>query len=314
MSRTRPPCLLLAFVAAFVFAPCAAAQDPPPAELKTVAKTELRYVVRVPAGYSAEKWVPMLVVFGSEKGEDAAKAAIAEVASVVAAGFVAVAPVCEQGQGVPDLRSLFVELRRTFRIDQGGMHALLLNDGAESVALLRAHRHQFQTVTFTGASGGRPEDVKGLFERRIGASAKGQLREFFTALHAQRVQPGVAGEVSRVLDDFHDAAANGDGARYFAILRNDAVFLGTDGTERWSGQEFERQFQGYFTNGSAWTYVPLRREVNVEPGDTIAWFDETLDNEAYGECRGSGVMSKRDGKWMLRQYNLTVSVPNDVMR
>ncbi len=70
----------------------------------------------------------------------------------------------------------------------------------------------------------------------------------------------------------------------------------------------------YFERESAWTYVTLRRAVNVEPGDTIAWFDESFDNASYGECRGSGVMMKRDGKWVLRQYHLTVPVPNDVTR
>ena len=66
--------------------------------------------------------------------------------------------------------------------------------------------------------------------------------------------------------------------------------------------------------GPAWTYVPLRRHVTVAASGALAWFDEVLDNEAYGECRGSGVLELRQGRWVVRQYNLTVPVPNDLMR
>jgi phosphohistidine phosphatase SixA len=58
--------------------------------------------------------------------------------------------------------------------------------------------------------------------------------------------------------------------------------------------------------------VSLQRHVNVEPGDSVAWFDETFDNAAYGECRGSGVLAKRGDHWVLRQYHLTIPVPNDL--
>lgn len=313
MLRATCSQLLLALV---VWSCPLAAQEPPPPEVRTVGTTSLRYVVRVPAGHAPEKWVPMLVVFSSERGENHASAAAAGAASVVEAGFVVVAPVLE-GQGVPDLRPLFTELRRMFRIDQGGMHVLLQGDGEDTVAVVLAHRHQFQTVS---SAAPLAEALTRLPARRIRRtravipSTEVRRPVHFTALHAERTLPGVAGEIARVLDDFHDAAANADEARYFAILPDDAVFLGTDGTERWTGTEFRAFATRYFERESAWTYVTLRREVNVEPGDTIAWFDESFDNEAYGECRGSGVMAKRDGKWVLRQYHLTVPVPNDVTR
>ena len=46
-------------------------------------------------------------------------------------------------------------------------------------------------------------------------------------------------------------------------------------------------------------------------GDT-AWFDERLENEHYGECRGTGVLRKADGRWRIAQYNLSIPVPNDL--
>lgn len=132
--------------------------------------------------------------------------------------------------------------------------------------------------------------------------------------HLQRTLPGAAGEVSATLDDFHHAAAVGDADRYFAILPEDAVFLGTDGTERWTGTQFRQYASRYFRRGSAWTYLCLQRSVNVDLDGEIACFDETFDHPSYGECRGSGVMRKRDGAWVLRQYHLTVPVPNDVTK
>ncbi|MCK5940917.1 MAG: nuclear transport factor 2 family protein [Planctomycetes bacterium] len=53
--------------------------------------------------------------------------------------------------------------------------------------------------------------------------------------------------------------------------------------------------------------------MTVAEGGQLAWFDEVLDNASYGECRGTGVLVRRDGAWVLQQYNLTVPVPNDLM-
>jgi hypothetical protein len=45
--------------------------------------------------------------------------------------------------------------------------------------------------------------------------------------------PGQKSEaVSKVIDDFHDAATHGDKQRYFNHLTDDAVYLGTDEWER----------------------------------------------------------------------------------
>jgi phosphohistidine phosphatase SixA len=141
-----------------------------------------------------------------------------------------------------------------------------------------------------------------------------RFAELLETLHGERVFPGAAGNVSAALDDFHDAAAKGDEDRYFALLPDDAVFLGTDGTERWTGKEFRAFALPYFQRGPAWTYVPISRHVTMASGDALAWFDERLDNEGYGECRGSGVLEKRGERWVVRQYNLSIPVPNDIAR
>ena len=45
---------------------------------------------------------------------------------------------------------------------------------------------------------------------------------------------------------------------------------------------------------------------------TVAWFDEALHNEKYGECRGTGVLRRHEGRWKIVQYNLTFPVPNAI--
>jgi hypothetical protein len=44
----------------------------------------------------------------------------------------------------------------------------------------------------------------------------------------------------------------------------------------------------------------------------IAWFDEDLETWMEG-CRGSGIMQKKKGKWVIVYYNLTVLIENEKM-
>lgn len=122
--------------------------------------------------------------------------------------------------------------------------------------------------------------------------------------------------IAAVLNDFHDAASKADGKRYFAHFAPEGVFLGTDATERWNVEQFRAYAQPYFDQGKGWTYVPrpATRIIHVARGGETAWFDELLDNESYGECRGSGVLVRVDGAWRVAQYNLSVPVPNDLLK
>lgn len=126
-----------------------------------------------------------------------------------------------------------------------------------------------------------------------------------------RATPATDGAaIAQVLDDFHDAASKADFERYFSHWADDAVFLGTDATERWTGAEFRDFARAPFSEGKGWTYRPRDRRVSVDPSGAFAWFDELLDNEKYGECRGSGVLALRDGRWLILQYNLSIPIPN----
>ncbi len=120
-------------------------------------------------------------------------------------------------------------------------------------------------------------------------------------------------EIAAALDDFHDAASKADGTRYFDHFAPEAVFLGTDSTERWTLEEFRAFARPYFDQGKGWTYVPKERHITLGPANT-AWFDELLENESYGTCRGSGVLVRVDGAWKIAQYNLSIPIPNDLAK
>lgn len=117
-------------------------------------------------------------------------------------------------------------------------------------------------------------------------------------------------EVAAVLDTFHTAAATADLERYEAQMTADMVFLGTDASERWQGQGFIDFARPYFESGKGWTYRVRSRRVQVDTSAGVAWFDETLDNDKLGLCRGSGVLLRQDGGWKIAQYNLSMPVPN----
>lgn len=131
--------------------------------------------------------------------------------------------------------------------------------------------------------------------------------------------------VSLVLDQLHDAASKAEARRYFDLYAPEAVFIGTDASERWTLDEFRAYATPFFSKGKGWIYRlrPGSRHIAfippAEPGKppaaspSVAWFDELLDNDKYGLCRGSGVLRKIDGAWKITQYHLTVPVPNDLL-
>lgn len=135
----------------------------------------------------------------------------------------------------------------------------------------------------------------------------GQLRA-----QVDRADSEARAEVAAVLDALHRAAAEADFDAYFGLYAREAVFLGTDATERWTRPEFEAYARPYFEAGRGWSYEPVERHVRVAESGRTAWFDERLLNESLGETRGSGVLVRQDGAWRVAQYNLTIPVPNEI--
>jgi steroid delta-isomerase-like uncharacterized protein len=120
--------------------------------------------------------------------------------------------------------------------------------------------------------------------------------------------------VTATLDALHQAASDADSDRYFGVFATDAVFLGTDATERWTRDEFMAYAKPYFDQGRGWTYLMIERHVSIAADGATAWFDERLDNASYGETRGSGVLIRESGQWKISQYNLTIPIPNELAR
>lgn len=266
--------------------------------------------LRLPDGRADDDWIALVVLWSADGVQSPL------VAELLAADF---AVAClDRAVDAEALAERLVALRERVRIRSGGVHGVL-GRGVDASAVLPAIRgcaHEFQSISAIGKPGVVAADwLQRLRHRTVRALGDGaQLVGHLRRLRDARTLDGAAGDVDRALDSFHDAAAVADAERYFAILPEDAVFLGTDPDERWTGAEFRRFAMRYFEGRSAWTYVPLVRHVRLGPGGRIAWFDEELDNASYGICRGSGVLELRGGAWRVVHYDLTVPVPNELMR
>jgi len=117
--------------------------------------------------------------------------------------------------------------------------------------------------------------------------------------------------IDAALTDFHAAAAEPDSQRYFGHFTDDAIFFGTDASERWTVEEFRAYARPIHESGRGWTYHMRQRHIFMAPGNESAWFDEIVESAHYGRCRGTGVLLKQDGAWKIAQYNLVIPVPND---
>lgn len=118
--------------------------------------------------------------------------------------------------------------------------------------------------------------------------------------------------VEAVLNRYHESAAKADSAAYFALFAPECILMGTDATERWTVEQFKAYALPYFSQGKGWTYRVKERHVSFTPSGDVAWFDEILDNDSYGFCRGTGVLRKSGAVWLICQYQLTVPVPNEL--
>jgi hypothetical protein len=117
-------------------------------------------------------------------------------------------------------------------------------------------------------------------------------------------------EISQMLDNWHQAAANADQAIYFDGIDEAGVYIGTDATEIWTKQEFYEWSKPYFDKGKAWSFTAIKRNIYLSDDRNFAWFDELLQFTG-GVFRGSGVLCKKHGQWKLKQYVLSLPVPNE---
>lgn len=117
-------------------------------------------------------------------------------------------------------------------------------------------------------------------------------------------------KITTMLDSFNRAAARADFNAYFDFYTDDAIFTGTDATERWNKKEFMAWAKPIFDKGRAWDFTALERHIYFDKTGNLAWFDELL-NTQMKICRGSGVLIKQGDDWKVQQYILSAMVPND---
>ncbi len=113
-----------------------------------------------------------------------------------------------------------------------------------------------------------------------------------------------------LLNNWHRAAATANAAVYFEQMQPKGVYIGTDARENWPIDSFQVWSQPYFDKGKAWDFKPLERHIYLSNDATVAWFDELLDTW-MGVCRGSGALELESGRWVLKHYVLSVTVPNE---
>ena len=136
------------------------------------------------------------------------------------------------------------------------------------------------------------------------ASFNAQTKGFYETVQKKNV--------SKVLDNLNAFAAAADYKNYFDLYAEESTFIGTDATEVWNKKEFMVWAKPFFDKGKAWNFTSLKRNITFSKDGTYAWFDEILDTQMK-ICRGSGVLEKIGGKWKIRQYVLSTTVPNDII-
>ena len=116
--------------------------------------------------------------------------------------------------------------------------------------------------------------------------------------------------VNTTLDAWHKAAAEANYNDYFSLMADDAVFIGTDATENWNKTAFQAYAKPHFDTGKAWRFTVLERHIYFDETGKTAWFDELL-NTQMKICRGSGVLVKIGNEWKIKQYVLSMTIPNE---
>ncbi|NOU59348.1 nuclear transport factor 2 family protein [Marinifilum caeruleilacunae] len=120
-------------------------------------------------------------------------------------------------------------------------------------------------------------------------------------------------EIIKLLDNWHQAAANANLEGYFDLMTKNATYIGTDPSERWTRQEFYGFCEPYFEKGTTWDFKGFDRKMYRSADDKTIWFDELL-NTWMGVCRASGVLVWENGKYKISHYHLSVTIKNESIK
>ena len=134
----------------------------------------------------------------------------------------------------------------------------------------------------------------------------------FLSISCSQTSDNADEDINLLLNNWHLAAAETDFDLFFNSMDENAIFLGTQADEKWTKSEFMDFSKPYFDKGKAWDFKPFDRALYQSESTNIVWFEESLKTW-MGVCRGSGVVVKNDSEWKIIQYNLAVTISNDLV-
>jgi hypothetical protein len=68
---------------------------------------------------------------------------------------------------------------------------------------------------------------------------------------------------------------------------------------------------GRFGDGTGWNYKSVEGTILFGDRSDVAWFNEVLYPETNGRFRGTGVSTRRSGKWKLEHYAMSFLILNE---
>ena len=119
-------------------------------------------------------------------------------------------------------------------------------------------------------------------------------------------------EIDSILSKWHQDAANASHSEYINRMAEDAVYIGTDATEYWTRIQFDKWSKPFFEKKKTWDFKLVKRNIFCSVNQEVVWFDELLET-GLGLCRGSGVLEKSGSNWLIKQYVLSPTIPNDLI-
>jgi len=133
----------------------------------------------------------------------------------------------------------------------------------------------------------------------------------FVSSGQAQTKDGKTLEINKIIDSWHEAAAQANFDTYFNLMSENAIFIGTDAAENWTKKAFQKYAKPHFDKGKAWNFKSLQRNIYFSADNKTAWFDELLDTQMK-ICRGSGVLTKVKKEWKITHYVLSISIPNEL--
>ncbi len=127
------------------------------------------------------------------------------------------------------------------------------------------------------------------------------------------IEPPKEKEVAEFITNWHKAAADANINSYFGMMSEDAIYIGTDASERWTKKEFFQFCEPHFSKGKAWDFKPYNRQINFSKDGKTIWFDELLETW-MGVCRGSGVIRNENNTLLITHYHLSVTIKNEKVK